>query len=258
MSYRVDWEARSLKPAMHGQQERHHVVYDRLASLRRWFLPPACLACGTSLSTDDAFCVPCRAALPRLGPCCVRCAIPLPDTGAERSCGRCLARPPHFDRACAVYRYATPIDRLVQGFKYCRRLDWGRVLGTALIEHLRDARELPDAIVPVPLHRRRLRERGYNQSLELARPIGRALDIPVLAFAVRRVRPTPAQAGMNRDQRRRNVRNAFDVVQPHHVLDRHIAIIDDVMTSGHTADALARALKRAGARRISVWVVARA
>ncbi|MFP5349608.1 MAG: ComF family protein [Gammaproteobacteria bacterium] len=233
------------------------MVYNGLIALRRWFLPKTCLACGGRAGTDE-FCDPCRAALPRLGPCCVRCAIPLPGTDTERSCGRCLTRPPHFERAHAVYRYEAPIDRLVQGFKYRRRLDWGRVLGDALIEHVRDARECPDAIVPVPLHRRRLRERGYNQSLELARPIGRALDIPVLAFAVRRVRPTPAQAGLNRDERRRNVRNAFDVVQPHHVLDRHIAIVDDVMTSGHTADALARALKRAGAAKVSVWMVARA
>lgn len=233
------------------------MVYHGLMDLHRWFLPKTCMACGGRAGTDE-FCDPCRAALPQLGPCCVRCAIPLPGTSTEQSCGRCLTRPPHFDRAYALFLYKAPIDRLVQGFKYRRRLDWGRVLGGALTEHMRAAHERPDAIVPVPLHRQRLRERGYNQSLELARPIGRALDIPVLAFAVRRVRPTPAQTGLDRDQRRRNLRNAFDVAQPHNVLDRHIAIVDDVMTSGHTVDALARALKRAGASEVSVWVVARA
>ena len=240
------------------QQEQQHKVYDILDGLRRWFFPHDCLVCGGDMdAATDEICHPCDAGLPRTADACERCAAPLP--GSERqTCGRCLTRPPHFDRARALYRYGAPIDRLVQGFKYQRRLDWGRVLGGMLAQHLCTAGERADAIVPVPLHRRRLRERGYNQSLELARPIGRQLAIPVLAHAARRVRPTPAQTGLDRDARRSNVRNAFEVMQPLQVADKHIAIVDDVMTSGHTVDALARALKRAGAAEVSVWALARA
>jgi len=241
------------------QQEQSLQVYDLLAGLRRWFFPQDCLVCGGAADAISEICEPCRDGLPRMTDACARCAAPLPGGGMHtRTCGRCLTRPPHFDRARALYRYEAPIDRLVQGFKYRRRLDWGRVLGEALAEHLCATGECADAIVPVPLHRRRLRERGYNQSLELARPIGRRLEIPVLVRAVRRARPTPAQAGLSRDARRRNVRDAFNVVQPLRVADKHLAIVDDVMTSGHTVDALARALKRAGAAEVSVWVLARA
>lgn len=244
---------------MSCQQEQRPQVYDFLEGLRRWFFAQDCAVCGGAADAVSEVCEPCRAGLPRVAAACVRCAAPLPGGRPHtQTCGRCLTRPPHYDRARALYRYDAPIDRLVQGFKYRRRLDWGRILGEALAEHLCTAGECADAIVPVPLHRRRLRERGYNQSLELARPIGRRLDIPVLVRAVRRARPTPAQAGLSRDARRRNVRNAFNVVQPPRVADKHIAIVDDVMTSGHTVDALARALKRAGAAEVSVWVLARA
>lgn len=241
------------------QQEQSPQVYGFLDGLRRWFFPQDCVVCGGSTNAISEICEPCQAGLPRVAQACARCAAPLPGGAAHtQTCGRCLTRPPHFDRARALYRYDAPIDRLVQGFKYGRRLDWGRVLAKTLAEHLCNVGDRADAIVPVPLHRRRLRERGYNQSLELARPIGRRLDIPVLVRAVRRARPTPAQAGLSRDARRRNVRNAFNVVQPLRIANKHIAIVDDVMTSGHTVDALARALRRAGAAEVSVWVLARA
>ncbi len=244
---------------MSCQQEQRHQVYGFLDGLRRWFFPHDCVVCGGAADAVSEICEPCRAGLPRIADACARCAAPLPGGAVHtQTCGRCLTRPPHFDRARALYRYDAPIDRLVQGFKYRRRLDWGRILGEALAEHLCTVAEPADAIVPVPLHRRRLRERGYNQSLELARPIGRRLAIPVLVRAVHRARPTPAQAGLSRDARRRNVRNAFNVVQPLYIADKHIAIVDDVMTSGHTVDALARALRRAGAAEVSVWVLARA
>ena len=234
------------------------MVYNRLRLLKRWFIPRHCVVCDAEAG-DDALCDPCRETLPRIDAGCARCAAPLPGaTAGLHVCGRCQTRPPNYDQAQARYRYAAPIDRLVQGFKYQRRLDWGRVLGEALAQQLQAMGARAEAIVPVPLHRRRLRERGYNQSAELARPVGRLLGIPVLTRAAYRVRPTPAQTGLSRDERRRNVRNAFEIAQQTEIADKHVAIVDDVMTSGHTVDALARALKRAGATEVSVWVVARA
>jgi ComF family protein len=172
-------------------------------------------------------------------------------------CGACQKKPPAFDEAIALFRYDTPVDRLIQALKYRGQLDQARLLGTLLAQRLQAASPArPDCLLPVPLHPARLRERGYNQSLELAKPVARALALPLERHAVQRVRATRPQMELARAERARNLRNAFQTEQDFH--DQHIAIIDDVMTSGHTVNALARCLKRAGARRVSVWVIARA
>lgn len=230
------------------------MVYQRLNAIQQWLFPPRCLLCQARVVDGQAFCRPCRQSLPWLNAACARCGAALP--AARPACGACLKRPPRFDRTRALFRYAAPVDRLVLGFKYGGRLDFGRVLGSALATAIAEDQMRVDAIVPVPLHRRRLRERGYNQSLELARPLARALGIPVLAYAVQRVRPTLPQTRLDYGQRRRNVRQAFAVRGD--VAGKRLAVVDDVMTSGHTVNALARSLKQAGAKEVVVWVVARA
>lgn len=186
---------------------------------------------------------------------CPRCAAPL-AAGAMGACGACLQRPPAFDAVTAAFRYAAPADRLIQDLKYRRRLALARVLGRRLAAQIAAA-PLPDVIVPVPLHPARLRERGYNQSLELARVLARQLGIPLAAHdAVVRIRPTASQTRLAPEERKRNVRNAFRIAAD--FSGRHVAIVDDVMTSGHTVNTLAKSFKRAGARCVSVWVVARA
>ncbi|MEK7191520.1 MAG: ComF family protein, partial [Pseudomonadota bacterium] len=149
------------------------------------------------------------------------------------------------------------VDRLIQNLKYHRQLSLARILGNLLAKHLDTNTAIrPDALVPVPLHPARLRERGYNQSLELARVVARRFDLPLTTHAVKRVRATPPQTMLTSNERRRNVRNAF-----HTTVDfsgKRIAIVDDVMTSGHTVNALAKCLRRAGATNVVVWVVARA
>jgi ComF family protein len=156
----------------------------------------------------------------------------------------------------AAYRYAPPLDRLIQGAKYNGRLDWIELCSRELAERLRGATGGVQALVPVPLHRTRLRERGYNQSLELARPLGRRFGLRVLTAGIRRLRPTLPQTGLSRELREKNVRRAFAVDCPLDGL--HLAIVDDVMTSGATIEAFARALRRAGAADVEAWVVARA
>jgi ComF family protein len=148
------------------------------------------------------------------------------------------------------------VDRLIVNLKYHHRLELARTLGRLLAEPLRQLADLPDAIIPVPLHPSRLRQRGYNQSLEIARVVANRLDLPVITRAARRMRATAAQTALPLKQRARNVRNAFAANGD--VAGKHVAIVDDVMTSGHTVSALAKALRRAGAKEISVWVVARA
>lgn len=233
-------------------------VYQRLKGIQTLLFPDSCLLCGARAPVADPFCDGCRHALPRLDAACARCAAALPASPSpEGVCGACQQRAPAFDRVVAAYRYAPPLDRLIQGGKYNGRLDWLEVLARELavrVESATDGRV--DAVVPVPLHRLRLRERGYNQSLELARPVSKRLRLPVITGGVRRARPTVPQTGLSRTLREKNVRRAFEITRGFD--GRRIAIVDDVMTSGATIEALARALRRAGATHVEAWVLARA
>jgi ComF family protein len=170
-------------------------------------------------------------------------------------CGACQQKPPTFDRAIAALRYDAPVDRLIVNLKYNGRLNLARALATLLADRIAPA-DAPDVIVPVPLHRSRLRERGYNQSQELARVLAQRLARPLAPRLATRVRATPTQTSLPLEQRARNVRNAFAVTDD--IDGLRVAIVDDVMTSGHTVNALAKAMRRAGAKEVCVWVVARA
>jgi ComF family protein len=226
----------------------------RWRAWRHWLWPDRCLLCRARAGTHAALCDACHAGLPWLRAACPRCALPLPAGGVV--CGQCQRKPPPFRHARAALHYQAPIDRLVLDLKYHRQLDHARVLGELLAARLEAGADRPQAIVPVPLHRTRLRERGYNQSLEIARIVARRLKLPIAAGAATRKRATLAQAALPLAQRARNLRNAFATHGD--LKGLHIAIVDDVMTSGHTAAALAKALRRAGVKQISVWVVARA
>lgn len=225
--------------------------------LRDWLWPGRCLLCLVRLPWGRDLCERCEQSLPFISSCCKVCARPLPVGGTSPVCGQCQQSPPAYDSAHAVFRYTAPVSWLIQDLKYARRLDLARLFGTYLAETLAGrALSLPDRLIPVPLHRSRLRERGYNQSLELARPVARRLGLRLDAQAAERLRPTLPQAELSLEERRRNVRNAFRATTP---LDgEHVAVLDDVMTSGLTVEALARCLKQAGAKTVSVWVVARA
>ncbi len=180
------------------------------------------------------------------------------DTGdtVRRVCGACQRRPPAFAAAVALFRYAPPIDQLVHGLKYHGRLELARVLGGLLADALARRSLHTDLIVPVPLHRARLRARGFNQALELAWPVSRRLGVPIDYRCVVRARDTAPQATLTRKARRRNVRGAF--VATGRLDGLRVALVDDVATTGHTADAVAACLRRAGARRVELWVLARA
>lgn len=220
--------------------------------------PPHCLLCGDPGQPGQDLCVRCAAALPRHGDGCPRCALPLPD-GAPKGlpCGRCGRHPPPYLTTRAAFLYADPVDLLVQGLKFRGRLAHARLLGELLAEHLAaHLVALPDVIVPVPLHPRRQRTRGFNQSVELARPVSRRLGVPLHAAGARRLRDTAAQTGLASRARRDNLRGAF-AADPA-LCGLHVAIVDDVVTTGHTVVALARALRGAGAARVDVWCVARA
>ena len=178
---------------------------------------------------------------------------------AGEVCGHCLQKPPPVTRSHAAFRYGFPLDRLLPRFKFHRDLAAGRELAGWMIDALRGA-ERPDALIAVPLHARRLRQRGYNQALELARPLARAFALPILQHALQRIRDTAPQAGLGALARRRNPRGAFTVgrdLRPGTRLPAHVALVDDVMTTGATLYECAKVLQRAGIGRIDVWVMAR-
>jgi ComF family protein len=188
--------------------------------------------------------------------CCPRCALPL--TASAPQCGECLQREPGFSCAFVPFVYGHPIDLLVTRFKFGRNLAAGRVLAQLWLDEYRSTQsEMPDAIVPVPLHRSRLRERGFNQALELAEPLSAALGIPLRSDWLARSRATAAQSDLDAVARRRNLRGAFDVTNVSAV-PSHVALVDDVMTTGTTVRECARVLRGTGIARVDVWAIARA
>ncbi len=230
-------------------------------SIWKWqpgYWPGSCLLCAARVPGGRDLCPECEQSLPCVKQACPRCAAHGAVMGAEGApCGACQKDPPAFAITRAAFRYAAPVDRLIQNLKYHGRLELSRLLGEYLAAYLQSLGDsLPDTIVPVPLHASRLRERGYNQSLEIARFVARALELPLNWKDARRVRATAPQKELPRDRRRGNVRGAFAAGPA--FAGQRVAIVDDVMTSGHTADALADSLRRSGAVEVRVWVVARA
>jgi ComF family protein len=217
-------------------------------------LPARCLLCGDDGEAGRDLCAACRGELPANRACCARCALPLAASVAL--CGSCLRRMPPWDAAWAPFAYGWPLDRLESRFKFAGDLAAGRVLCDLWSLAPRPV-DMPQLLLPVPLHRARLRSRGYNQALELGRGLSRQLGIPLHATALRRVRGTEAQTELDAVSRRRNVRDAF-TLDSRIALPAHVAVVDDVMTTGATLAECARVLKRAGVARVDVWALARA
>lgn len=242
------------------------------ASIARRMAPPwpsRCLVCGEACVREAArdertpaldLCTACLSGLPWLRAACARCARPLPAPAS--ACGLCLRRPPPQAGTVAAFLYEAPLDRLLPRLKFHQDLAAGRSLALAMAPAfaptLADAPP-PEALLPLPLHRSRLRRRGFDQTLELARPLARALDLPLRPDLLRRQRATAPQSRLDAAARRRNLRDAFSVVPPRRgrALPAHVVLFDDVMTTGATVQSAAQALLRAGVARVDVWVCAR-
>lgn len=228
-------------------------------ALLRALLPASCALCGGA--SDAPLCAPCRVQFfghPR--PRCRQCANLLPDASADL-CGRCLAKPPAFDATLVAADYAAPLDQLVLQLKFGARLAHAGLFAQLLRDAVlaQPGRALPDLLCPVPLGPRRLAERGFNQALEIARPLAAALAIGVQPALAARVRETAAQSRVAPNARRDNIARAF-ALAPHApalVRGRHVGLVDDVMTSGQTLGELAATFKRHGAARVTNLVFAR-
>jgi ComF family protein len=232
------------------------MVYKWVNNARSILFPPHCRLCLAAGAHGRDLCSACQQELPWLAQACKRCALPLADEADAGVCTDCLSSPPVLDACHALFGYQPPVDRWIHALKFDQDLAVARMLGQLLADRLTQSR--PDqapSLLPVPLHPRRLRQRGYNQALELARPVlgnGWLLS----RCSCQRKRYTAAQAGLPAHRRRGNLSGAFIVDS--HLEGEHFLLIDDVMTTGATLNELAYALKTAGADRVEAWVIARA
>ncbi len=242
---------------------------ERFDWLMDWLYPPRCRACAGRIHGRDAeyFCPACQQHIQLVThPLCDRCGRPFPDAaGDDHTCGACLFRPPSFASARAWACYPReeieehPLRQVVYKFKYGRKVSLGKPLGRVMTLGCREFLEGRrfELIVPVPLHSRRLRWRGFNQSLLLAQQISRACQVAADPFVLRRARPTPPQTQLPEDERRRNVRGAFTLNPDRPINGKGILLVDDVYTSGATVNECSRVLMRGGAREVSVVTLAR-
>lgn len=231
------------------------MVYNWLGNVRLHFTPD-CMLCGAVTRQSYGLCEACLADLPVNQPACPRCALPL-AMHSQTECGQCQRQPPRYHSAFVPFRYAPPLPQFITGLKFNARLSHARLLGILLRDAVLAHRPpTPDCLLPVPLHPRRLRERGFNQALEIARPVAKALGLPILTRGIRRQRDTRPQSDLDARHRHGNLRNAFRIesMAPY----RHVAIVDDVITTGTTVNELARELRQAGVETVQIWAVARA
>lgn len=225
--------------------------------ITQWIFPPTCILCQNPSNQVHDLCRRCLNDLPFLPAGCPYCAHPL--TSPDLCCGSCLKNPPPFDALYALFAYQAPITHLMMTLKFHNKLLYAQILGELMAKtiqnHWYHNRSLPHVIIPVPLHPKRLQERGYNQSLEIARPIAKLLQLPIDTQSCSRIKHTDAQARLELKHRKHNVKNAFFIQG--HKRGMSIAVIDDITTTGHTLAAFCLALKKAGASRIDVWCCAK-
>jgi len=216
--------------------------------------PGLCQACGCALDGVGSFCGGCRARLTRVPAPCQACGQPNPVDGLI--CPRCLLNPPHWQKLVAPFQYRGLVRQYLIELKYAEALHLGKSLCQVSFDAFRRDGPGPEVLLPVPLHRERLFERGYNQAREIARNWSQELDIPIDHGALSRLRSTPSQSGLSAAQRAGNVRGAF-AYHPRREY-RHVAIVDDIVTTGSTVTEITRLLHRSGVEYVEVWALARA
>lgn len=224
------------------------------------FLPYRCILCLETSNQRRDLCSECQKTLPILSHTCQQCGIVLPIN--IEKCGQCIQYSPYFDNTHVGFDYSAPVDHWLKQFKFHKKNLYARILCEIFAEQL--AQKIsqfpnikPQLLLPVPLHWKRLTKRGFNQAYIIAHYLSRRLNIPIMQHPIiKRIKSTPPQSSLRQDKRRQNIKNAFTLKKP--VALEHIAIIDDVMTTGNTVNELTKLLKNYGITRISVWVLTRA
>ena len=222
----------------------------------------SCVLCGDYVDRSISLCESCQADLPLITRACRQCGIPLNDTEQATNvslCGQCIQQSSSVDYTISVYHYETPLDYMISQMKFQQKLSYAAILGELLksrILELTPDSVMPDAILPMPLHKKRIVKRGFNQSIEISRAIVRNKPLPVLLNAVKRSKETMEQAKLSKKDRQKNIRGCFEIFSA--PIYSHIVIIDDVVTTGATVNELAKTLKNVGVKRVGVWSIARA
>ncbi|MCW8933098.1 MAG: ComF family protein [Gammaproteobacteria bacterium] len=235
-----------------------------------FFYPPYCQLCGNTrnLQFEGQLCVACAADIHINEPACRICAVPLTTAGITAGltaesladiCMQCIKTPPVYDTSWSPFVYAQPLEWMIQQLKFNAKLNYAALLSALMQANLpryiyEEAR--PDAIIPMPLHNRRLKQRGFNQSQLLIQPIAKALQLPLDLKSCLRIRDTEHQTGKSARHRQQNIKNAFEFINRKNY--QHVVIFDDVVTTGSSVSELSRELKRAGVLRVDVWSLARA
>lgn len=227
------------------------------------FLPQTCSCCASLIHYNSLsmLCEECRYALPWLGDACLVCAIPLADC-ISSICGQCIKDPPDFSSAKIPFRYDYPLDRIILDFKFQQQLSKCKTLSHLMLDYLHDEyqyQQLPEALVPVPMYWKRQFKRGFNQSEQLAHALGKFFQLPVLSQVCFRKHHKKAQKDSDKHTRENNLRNAFSVNDRtlHLIKNKHLALIDDVVTTGATVREVSKLLIKQGAASVVVWALAR-
>ena len=218
--------------------------------------PATCILCGFPGAKDRDLCDACAADIMVNISACQLCAIPLPEHADQQLCGQCIQKKPVYDSAWSPFIYSQPLEWIIQQIKFNSRLSYTRVLSDLMMSRLPVIEDKPDCIIAVPLHLRRLRQRGFNQSLEIIRPLAKHLNIPVDNKNCIRKKYTLPHSAMDAKQRRKNIKNVFEFSNENGY--QHIILFDDVVTTGSTVNELSRLIKRQGVKRIDVWSLSRA
>lgn len=197
--------------------------------------------------------------MPKIERCCQQCGIPFNGRQSHAVCGQCIKSPPAFDYTISLFHYQMPIDFMVTQLKFQQKLCYAAIFGHLLLNYKHEEvlqEQKPNALLPVPLHDKRLVKRGFNQSLEISKPLSKAMNIPILRDYVKRSKDTLMQTNLSVVERRKNVKGCFEMIKPLNM--KHVVIIDDVLTTGSTCNELAIILKKAGVEKVGVWSIARA
>lgn len=235
------------------------MIYNWLKNSLSGFLSKQCLLCLSPTNNKHLLCSGCESELPKNTSHCMICAIPFPTSQmAENTliCGKCQKAPPYYTTSLIPHIYALPLKQLISQLKFQGNLTVVPLLAENFIHSIKHRKNnLPECIIPVPLHPQRLRQRGFNQALELARIVAKKFDIPLDYSLCQRNKATPFQSGLSAKQRKLNLKNAFIVTRS--PAYKHVAIFDDVVTTGTTVNELAKQLKKSGIETIEVWAIAR-
>jgi len=218
--------------------------------------PANCVLCGVASDSIRGLCNNCAGEFRINNSACIRCALPLPAPSQSQLCGLCLQKTPKYDAAWSAFVYAQPLEWMIHQLKFNGRLSFAKIMSALAMSYLPDLDGRPDCIIPVPLHAKRIKKRGFNQALELLKPLAKELVIPIDVKSCFRRIDTSAQTDLNARHRRKNIKNAFVFKNTRKY--RYVVLFDDVITTGSTMGELAKIIKRQGVERVDVWSLARA